>query len=255
MSFAEWTATSIRPPSSASSSSLTNTPRAPISPNGFVRSLSPAVVIGTSAISTPCLRSRLAASSACVSASRLPRVPTRSSTSTLVVEPEEVPDRVGVDGPARAGRGLFHPHRRQVQELVDDLRRHRLDREPLALGQPSQARAGTLELRRADRLRPCTQRGDLRDDVPGGLPRPEARGLLSHDRLGPSRLPAAGFEALGDDGFEVVDVVEIAALELVDRRIEVAWDRDVDQEQRPTLTGGQDALDPVSSEDVSRRAR
>ena len=58
MSFAEWTATSIRPSSSASSSSLTKTPRSPISPNGFVRSRSPAVVIGTSAISIPGPRSR-----------------------------------------------------------------------------------------------------------------------------------------------------------------------------------------------------
>ncbi len=52
MSFAECTATSIRPSSNASSSSLTNTPRDPISPNGLVRSRSPAVVIGISAIST-----------------------------------------------------------------------------------------------------------------------------------------------------------------------------------------------------------
>ena len=79
MSFAECTATSIRPSSSASSSSLTKTPRAPISPNAFVRSRSPAVVIGTSAISTPGRRKRSDASSACVSASREPREPTLSS--------------------------------------------------------------------------------------------------------------------------------------------------------------------------------
>ena len=53
MSLAEWTATSIRPSSSASSSSFTKTPRSPIWPKGFVRSRSPAVVIGTSAISSP----------------------------------------------------------------------------------------------------------------------------------------------------------------------------------------------------------
>ena len=81
MSFAECTATSIRCSSSASSSSFTNTPREPISPNGFVRSRSPAVVIGTSAISIPGPRRRDAASSACVSASLLPRLPTRISTA------------------------------------------------------------------------------------------------------------------------------------------------------------------------------
>ena len=80
-SFAEWAATSIRRSSSASSSSLTKTPREPISPKGRVRSRSPAVVIGTNAISTPGRRSRTAASSACVRASLLPREPTRSSTA------------------------------------------------------------------------------------------------------------------------------------------------------------------------------
>src|SRR5205085_11693745 len=60
---------------------LTKTLRLLISPNDFERSRSPAVVIGTSAISTPSPRSRDAASSACVSASLLPREPTRISTT------------------------------------------------------------------------------------------------------------------------------------------------------------------------------
>ena len=46
----------------------------------LVRSRSPVVVIGTSAISIPGARSRAAASSAWVSASLLPRLPTRMST-------------------------------------------------------------------------------------------------------------------------------------------------------------------------------
>src|SRR3954463_16785439 len=116
MSLAEWTATSIRPASSASSISLTKTPREPISPNGFVRSLSPTVVIGTSAISTPSPRIRSAASSACVSARRLPRLPTRIS-----IQFEEVPDRVGEGGAVRAGGRLLQAHRRIVEQLVDDL--------------------------------------------------------------------------------------------------------------------------------------
>ena len=60
MSLAEWTATSIRPARSASSISFTKTPRAPISPNGFDRSRSPAVVIGTMATSTSELARRSA---------------------------------------------------------------------------------------------------------------------------------------------------------------------------------------------------
>ena len=72
MSLAEWTATSTLR-ARASSSSFTKTPRAPISPNGLVRSRSPAVVIGTSAISRSGLAARKASSAvaaACVSASR-----------------------------------------------------------------------------------------------------------------------------------------------------------------------------------------
>src|SRR5262245_62371615 len=133
MSLAECTATSIRPASSASSSSLTKTPRSPIWPNGFVRSRSPAVVIGTSAISTPGPRIALAASSACVSASRLPRLPTR--ISMLVVRQAEQVLR-DLDVAWALGRGgLLEPDDRQVQELVHDLRRQRLDRPPLALRQ------------------------------------------------------------------------------------------------------------------------
>jgi hypothetical protein len=90
MSLAECTAMSIRPSSSASSSSLTKTPREPISPNGLVRSRSPAVVIGTSAISTPGRRKRSEASSACVSASREPREPTLSSIASAPGQLDEL---------------------------------------------------------------------------------------------------------------------------------------------------------------------
>src|SRR5262245_39086877 len=120
MSLAEWTATSTRPSSRASSISLTKTPRVPISPNGFVRSRSPAVVIGTRAISTPGPRRRDAASSAWMSASLLPREPIRTS---IVLEPEQVADDVRVHAALGARRGLLHPHGRQMEELADDLRR------------------------------------------------------------------------------------------------------------------------------------
>src|SRR5947207_1218551 len=128
MSFAEWTATSIRPSRRASCSSFTNTPRDPIWPNGFVRSRSPAVVIGTSAISTPGRRRHSAASSACVSASLLPLLPILIS-----IETEQVAERLGVLAAVRAGSGLLEPHRGQVQKLVHDLSCHRLDHLPLVV--------------------------------------------------------------------------------------------------------------------------
>src|SRR5947208_3585378 len=175
MSLAEWTATSIRPASSASSISLTKTPRAPISPNGRVRSRSPAVVIGTSAISTPGRRRASAACSACVSASLLPRVPTWSS---IVSEPEQVPQGVRIDRAVRPGRGLLHLHRRPVEQLVDDARGHRLDRAALRVTQPLESRAGALELALANLLGERAERGDRGNDVARGLPGAEPLRLV-----------------------------------------------------------------------------
>src|SRR5439155_13467539 len=164
MTFAECTATSIRPSSNASSSSFTKTPRVPISPNGLVRSRSPAVVIGTRAISTPGLRSCSAATPACVSASLLPRVPTRSS---IVAEPEEVSNRVRVDRSVGPRGGLLHANGGEMKQLVHDLHGDRLDRHPLVLRQPAQHAARAIELGRPDFLRPGAKRRDRRDDLSG----------------------------------------------------------------------------------------
>src|SRR5436190_16259420 len=128
MSLAECTATSMRPSNSASCSSFTKTPREPICPNGFVLSRSPAVVMGTRAISTPGRRSRSAASSACVSASLLPLLPILIS-----IETEQVAEGLGVLAAVRARGGLLEPHRGQVQKLVHDLSCHRLDHLPLVV--------------------------------------------------------------------------------------------------------------------------
>ena len=106
--------------SSASSSSLTNTPREPISPNGFVRSRSPAVVIGTSAISMPGARRCAAASSACVSASLLPRLPTRISTARPA--PDGLPAREMPRGP-NADERCRHLQRQRTSRQLPELQR------------------------------------------------------------------------------------------------------------------------------------
>src|SRR4051812_26189593 len=222
MSFAEWTATSIRPSSNASSISLTKTPREPISPNGFVRSLSPDVVIGTSATSTPSPRRRSAASSAWVSARRLPLLPILRS-----IETEEMPDGVGVGRAVSTGGRLLQPHRRVVQQLVDDLHRHGLDGSPFLGRELGEATFGAIELAEPDFLGPGAKRRDRRDHAARGLPGPEALGLLGDDRLG------AGCRILGGPGadglVEVVDVVEEGVGQRGNLRIEVARDGEVDQ--------------------------
>ena len=119
-----------------------------------------------------------------------------------------------------------------MQELVDDLARQRLDRPALALGEPAEPALGLRQLGRADRLGVLAQRRDRRHDVERCLPLPEPRRLGRDDRLRSLGLPAATGEALGDDRLQVVDVVEEAALELGDGRLDVARNGEVDQEQR-----------------------
>src|SRR5712691_10854703 len=238
MSFAEWTAASIRPSNSASSSSLAKTPRSPICPNGLRRSRSPAVVIGTRAISRPGRRRSSAASDACVSASRLPREPRRRSTSLLFAEAEQVPDGFGVAPPVRPRRGLLQPDRGQVEELVHDLSRDRLDGRVLRLGEAEPA-AGALQLAGANLLCPRAERSDRGDDLAGGLALTKLLGFLRDDRFGARGLAPSPGKAGRHDRLEIVDVVEVAVFELVDRRVEIAGDSEIDQEERPPLPAAQ----------------
>src|SRR5262249_55740845 len=162
---------------------------------------SPAVVIGTSAISIPGPRIAFAASSACVSASLLPRLPTL--TSIVVGQAEEVPRDLDV---ARAlGRGrLLQPDYRHMQELVHDLGRQRRDGAPLALGQALESALRLGQLPGADALRPLAQGRDRRHDLEARLPVAEALGLALDDRLCAVGLAPAAAQALADDGLKVV---------------------------------------------------
>src|SRR5439155_6783301 len=91
------------------------------------------------------------------------------------------------------------------------------------------------ELGSADLFGTSAQQGDRRDDVERRLPGTKPIRLLGDDRLRSLGLAAAVGKRLDDDSLEVVDVVEITAVELVDRRVEVARHRKVDQEQRAAL--------------------
>src|SRR5215210_5927969 len=142
MSFAEWTATSTRRARSASSSSLTNTPLLPISPKGLLRSRSPAVVTGTSANSSPGRRRYSTASSACLSASRLPLDPILRTTVLV------------------GGGCLLQTDDRLVEELVHDLARERLDRSALPLRQSGEPGARFRELAATDLFGACADRSD-----------------------------------------------------------------------------------------------
>src|SRR4029453_10999865 len=131
----------MRPSSNASSSSFTKTPRLPISPNGLLGFPSPAVVTGTSANSSPGPRRRSTASSACLSARRLPLEPILRTTTLLDCR-------------------LLEAHDRLVQELFDDLARQGLDCVSLSLREPRQPPARLRQLTAPDRPRALPNRRD-----------------------------------------------------------------------------------------------
>src|SRR5439155_24310002 len=106
---------------------------------------------------------------------------------------------------------------------------------PLLIGQPPRRLA---ELCGPNRLGAGPQRRDRRDDVERRLPRTESLRLLRDQRLGTFCLTAPAGQARCDDRLEVVDGVQVATLEVVDAGIEIAWNRKVDQEQRPALSLG-----------------
>ena len=58
-----------------------------------------------------------------------------------------------------------------------------------------------------------------------------------------------------DHGLEVVDVVEVTAFEVVDGRVDVPRNRDVDEEDRPPSPLRHRPLDLIRREDEAARAR
>ena len=89
-----------------------------------------------------------------------------------------------------------------------------------------------LELVGADRLGLRANRGDGRDDLHRLEPALERDHLLVDDDLGALGLAHALLEVLRDDAVEVVDVVEVDVGEVVDGRVDVARNGDVDEEER-----------------------
>src|SRR5437588_156226 len=140
-----------------------------------------------------------------------------------------------------------------MQELVHDLGGHGFDRPPLALVEPSEERLRLLQLRLADLLGPCPQRGDCRHDVEGRMPLVELLRLGRDDRLGTVGLPPAEGQGLDDDLLEVVDVEEVAAVELADRGVEITRNREIDQQEPPPAPGAQRLRDCGRLEHEPRR--
>ena len=143
-----------------------------------------------------------------------------------------MPHSLSIENPVGCRGRLFHPHGRQMQELVHDLSGHGFDRPSLALVEPSEERFRLLQLGLADLLGARPQRSDRRHDVEGRIPLVELLRLGRDDRLGVLGLPPAEGQGLDDDLLEVVDVVEVTAVELTDRGVEIARNREIDSRSR-----------------------
>src|SRR5581483_3246825 len=178
-----------------------------------------------------------------------------SRPSALVLETEQVPHRLSIEHPVGCRGRLLHAHGRQVEQLVDDLGGDRLDGAALAVVEPSQKRLRLAQLGLPDLLGPRPQRGDRGHHVEGGVPLAELLRLGGDDRLRPLRLAATSGQRLGDDRLEIVDVVEVTAVEVVDRRVEVPRDGEVDEQELTAATLAERSLDGGGVEHVARSAR
>ena len=199
---------------------------------GLAAIASPAVVTGTSANSSPGRRRRSTASLACVSASRLPLEPILMRTTTVL-----------------GGGRFLQAHDRLVQELVHDLARQRLDRVPLALREPREPWARLGQLASPDRFRALAERGDRRHGQVASQSRNRAASSTAIDSAAASRPRAVSWTTASRSSMSYR-----AVRQLVDRRIEISGDGQVDQGAavRPFSPAGLGRARPWSARDRQR---
>src|SRR5581483_10277245 len=283
-SFSECTATSMAPAASASSISFRNKPLPPTFASDTFASLSPVVRMTTSSTAWPSASSRRAIWPLCASASALPRVPSRSgcapaSAFAIVAGFSarsgrgrrrfvgDVRRRRGIEGEqpvddARdlggrlavlALRDLLQDRERNVQDLVHDRARHRLERASLVGLEPAQGGERTLELDPPDAVELAAERDDRGRQVLARHRAPEALRLLVDDLLRAHGLSPPLRPVLVGDARQVVDVVEVDVLDVVDAGVEVARHPEVDEEHRAAPPRAQHVVQLRRPEDVTGR--
>ena len=147
----------------------------------------------------------------------------------------------------------LQPQRRLVQEAGCDRVRRRAQPLAVGIGQPLPALLVLGEDPVDDLVGAGAQRGDRRGHVLSREPAVEARQLGAQDALGPARLGLPARDVSLDERLEVVHVVEADAGDLAARRVDVARDREIDQEQRPAVARSHHLGQRLALDDVVRR--
>ena len=270
-SLAEWTATSIRPSSSARSSSETHLDLSlTLSPR------SPDVVIVTISASGPSSR---ATDSACASASALPRVPIRIKSAgwcgrARCVAAREPRPAAAVRRRRAPAPRRSRPNRSRTSAIRAWTRSSRISR-ICTVGSCSRrltialATASTRSRSRGEAVSHLpsfssdhllgyvicvrAERRHRRQHLERSEPGRELLDLLLDDPLGLARLRLADAAVAVGDRLEVVDVGERHARQLRAGRVDVTRDREVDQQHRPPAPVAHHGGDVVDLEQQVRR--
>ena len=141
-----------------------------------------------------------------------------------------------------------------MEKFVDETAGERFNGCKLLGGERAETRMNALDLGEANFFCSLLQRDDGRSGVDGALALMEALDFGGDDRLGVNGLDAALFHVRGGDLLQVVDVVDEDAVELVQLRIDVARDGDIDEEHGPVAALVKEGLAVLGAEDGMRRA-
>src|SRR5262249_32199947 len=159
----------------------------------------------------------------------------------LVVQPEQLPHRLQQRVRTRrpAPRLLAQRRDRPVQQLVLEQAERLLDVLPVRLAQLAVEPAHQVpDDLLPPRLELARQPLDHRAALPPGPLALEPPRLLLDDLLGRHDVLAAELERPVADRLEVVDVEQAGAVAVVDARVEVARNRDVEDDRRPARPPG-----------------
>src|ERR1019366_3551479 len=150
--------------------------------------------------------------------------------------------------------GLLERLHGRMEELVDEAARERFDGCDLFGAQGAKACLDAAQFRLADLFGLALQGDDGRGDVDGALTLVESLYLRGDERLGIGGLGAAFSHVRCGDGLQVVDVVDEDSVDLIHRRLDIARDSNINEENGPVATALHEGLSVFTAENGVRRA-